>query len=93
MPDGWEWAILVVIALLLVGGSRLSGVGRNVGRSIRELTDGVAVPRKLAAPAPPVTTEPEAEAGFEPEPNIVVEPTDGAIRARSAELPTDNEPA
>jgi hypothetical protein len=32
MPDGWEWAILVLIALLLFGGSRLSGVGRDVGR-------------------------------------------------------------
>lgn len=36
MPNGWEWAILVVIALLLFGGSRLSGVGRDVGRAVRD---------------------------------------------------------
>lgn len=30
MPNGWEWAILVLIAVLLVGGARLSGITRDV---------------------------------------------------------------
>jgi hypothetical protein len=28
---GWEWAILALIALLLIGGYRLGGVGAEVG--------------------------------------------------------------
>lgn len=39
MPNGWEWAILVLIALLLFAGSRLSGIGRNVGLAVREFKD------------------------------------------------------
>jgi len=35
MPSGWEWAILVLIALLLIGGSRLPGIGRDAGRAVR----------------------------------------------------------
>jgi len=33
---GWEWVIMAVVALLLFGGSRLAGIGRGVGKSIRE---------------------------------------------------------
>ena len=39
MPSGWEWAILVLIALLLFGGSRLPGIGRNAGRAVRTFRD------------------------------------------------------
>ncbi len=42
MPTGWEWAVLVLIALLLFGGARLSGVGRNVGSAVREFTDAAS---------------------------------------------------
>ncbi|PZQ39665.1 MAG: twin-arginine translocase TatA/TatE family subunit, partial [Phenylobacterium zucineum] len=33
MPSlgGWEWVILALIALLLFGGSRLAGIGKNTG--------------------------------------------------------------
>lgn len=42
MPlGGWELAIVLVVALLLFGGSRLAGVGKGVGRSIREFKDEV----------------------------------------------------
>ncbi len=41
MPSlgGWEWVILALIALLLFGGSRLAGVGRNTGRAVREFKE------------------------------------------------------
>ena len=38
---GWEWAIVLVVALLLFGGSRLAGVGKGMGRSIREFKEEV----------------------------------------------------
>ncbi len=42
MPlGGWELAIVLVVALLLFGGSRLAGVGKGMGRSIREFKDEV----------------------------------------------------
>jgi sec-independent protein translocase protein TatA len=51
MPGGWEWAILVLIALLLFGGSRLSGIGRNVGRAVREFKEQSS-PQMVSAPVP-----------------------------------------
>ncbi len=36
---GWEWAILALIALLLFGGSRLAGIGKNAGKAIREFKE------------------------------------------------------
>ncbi|WGT46230.1 Sec-independent protein translocase subunit TatA/TatB [Tessaracoccus lacteus] len=41
MPGGWEWIIILVVALLLFGGSRLAGLGKGVGRSIREFKEEV----------------------------------------------------
>ena len=41
MPGGWEWIIILAIALLLFGGSRLAGLGKGVGRSIREFKEEV----------------------------------------------------
>lgn len=38
---GWEWAIVLVVALLLFGGSRLAGIGKGMGRSIREFKEEV----------------------------------------------------
>lgn len=39
---GWEWAILVLIALLLIGGSRLAGIGRNAGKAVRAFKEETA---------------------------------------------------
>jgi len=38
---GWEWLIILVIVVILFGGSRLAGVGRALGQSIREFREGV----------------------------------------------------
>ncbi|PIF01504.1 MAG: hypothetical protein CR979_02215 [Propionibacterium sp.] len=37
----WEIAAIVIVALLLFGGSRLAGLGKGVGRSIREFKEEV----------------------------------------------------
>ena len=41
MPGGMEWLIVLAVALLLFGGSRLAGLGKGVGRSIREFKEEV----------------------------------------------------
>lgn len=61
MPSGWEWAILVLIALLLFGGSRLPGIGRNAGRAVHTFRDELSAFRSdKTAPSEPVTPAPEA---------------------------------
>ncbi len=37
--QGWEWVILIVLALLIFGGTRLAGAGKNAGRALREFKD------------------------------------------------------
>jgi sec-independent protein translocase protein TatA len=37
MPGGWEWAILLVVVLLLFGAKRLPDMARSLGRSARVL--------------------------------------------------------
>lgn len=37
--QGWEWVILIVLALLIFGGTKLAGAGKNAGRAIREFKD------------------------------------------------------
>lgn len=37
--QGWEWVILIVLALLIFGGSRLAGAGKNAGRALREFKE------------------------------------------------------
>jgi len=37
----WEAVIILLVVLVLFGGSRLAGLGKGVGRSIREFKDEV----------------------------------------------------
>ncbi len=61
MPSmgGWEWVILALIALLLFGGSRLAGIGKNAGKAIREFKEETASLRSSVSddPVPPVTAQ------------------------------------
>lgn len=67
---GWqELLIVLVIAVLLFGGTRLAGVGKASGRAIREFKEETAGLKEVgksgstAAPTTPAptTTEPIAE--------------------------------
>ena len=56
LPGGMEWVILIVVALLLFGGSRVAGMGKGAGRAIREFKEEIKAPTgvevsKVAEPA------------------------------------------
>jgi sec-independent protein translocase protein TatA len=55
---GWEWAILVLIALLLIGGSRLAGIGRNAGKAVRAFKEETAALKVDGSTAPGAAREP-----------------------------------
>jgi len=42
LPGGAEWIILLIVAVLLFGGSRLAGLGKGTGRAIREFKEETA---------------------------------------------------
>ncbi len=57
LPQGSEIVILIILALLIFGGSRLAGVGKGAGKAIREFkeeTEGLmsSGKQKPAATAP-----------------------------------------
>ncbi|HEX5336354.1 MAG TPA: twin-arginine translocase TatA/TatE family subunit [Propionicimonas sp.] len=70
MPSmgGWEWVILALIALLLFGGSRLAGIGKNAGKAIREFKEETATLRSSVTdePVPPVTAQASAQPAVQP---------------------------
>lgn len=43
---GWEWIIILIIVIILFGGSRLAGLGKALGQSIREFREGVSSGKK-----------------------------------------------
>lgn len=55
---GWEWAILVLIALLLIGGSRLAGIGRNAGKAVRAFKEETSALKADGSTAPGAAREP-----------------------------------
>ena len=55
LPGGMEWVILLVVVVLLFGGTRLAGIGKGTGRAIREFreeTRGLRDARKDDISAP-----------------------------------------
>ena len=40
MPGGWEWVIILVVILLLFGGSRLPQLAKALGQSKRAFREG-----------------------------------------------------
>lgn len=54
MPQGWEWVIIAIVVLVLFGGAKLAGIGKNAGKAIREFKEETNA-GKAAAVEPPVT--------------------------------------
>jgi sec-independent protein translocase protein TatA len=48
MPSGAEWFIVLVVVLLIFGGSQLPKMARNLGRAQQELKKGFAEANKEA---------------------------------------------
>ena len=73
MPSmgGWEWVILAVIALLLFGGSRVAGIGKSAGKSIREFKQEISS-QPPAVTSPPTTGNPAPL--VEPTPDLDAKP-------------------
>lgn len=62
MPNGWEWAVLALIALLLFGGSRLSGIGRSEPQETPDDSAPVKGPGAPPAVEDEVSVVPQAAA-------------------------------
>jgi sec-independent protein translocase protein TatA len=48
MPSGAEWFIVLLVVLLIFGGSQLPKMARNLGRAQQELKKGFAEANKEA---------------------------------------------
>lgn len=60
LPGGMEWVILLVVVVLLFGGTRLAGIGKGTGRAIREFkeeTRGLGDGRKKDDPDSPAADD------------------------------------
>ncbi|NLE96481.1 MAG: hypothetical protein GX596_00625 [Propionibacterium sp.] len=58
----WEAAIILLVVLVLFGGSRLAGLGKGVGRSIREFKDEVSTGKEGEQLDAPQTQQPQCTA-------------------------------
>ena len=63
LPSGMEWVILLIVVLILFGGSRLAGVGKGAGRAIREFKEETQDLKKgkSGEQTPAVAAAPEQE--------------------------------
>ncbi len=86
MPHGMDW-IWIGLVMLLIFGSRLPSVMRNLGGSVREFKKGMEDP---ASPPPPATIPPAATPPAAPRVEGAV-PRDGQPPLPPA-APTDNQP-
>ena len=99
LPSGFEWIVILVIALLILGPGKLPDVASAVGKSIREFrkassdvqeavkVDTSPLPAPAAAAAPLAqATPPPAPVATEPPPV----PAEAANQATPAESKTES---
>ncbi|MBA3020198.1 twin-arginine translocase TatA/TatE family subunit [Propionicimonas sp.] len=70
MPSGWEWVVIAVVVLVLFGGAKLAGIGKNAGKAIREFKEETAA-GKAAVEPPAKSAKPEESSS----PSAAEEPT------------------
>ena len=46
----WEIALVIVLVLIVFGSAKLSGLGKSLGRGIREFREEIAAEKKEPAP-------------------------------------------
>lgn len=78
MRLGWpELVIILVVALLIFGGSRLAGIGRSAGRAIKEFKEETAELKggtsTVSPPEPSVEADGQAD-GFSSQPERKPDP-------------------
>jgi sec-independent protein translocase protein TatA len=65
MPSGPEWIIVLVVVLVIFGGSQLPKLARNLGKAQQEFKDGLAQadaePTRSSVTNVVVTTPPDDE--------------------------------
>jgi len=57
MPSGSEWIIVLVVVLVLFGGSQLPKLARNLGKAQKEFKDGLSQGEREAQEAEAVRAE------------------------------------
>ena len=62
----WELVIILVVVLVLFGGTKLAGLGKASGQAIREFKEEIAASKDDAAPAPAGAATPPADTAQTP---------------------------
>ena len=57
LPGGWEWLVILVVALLIFG-ARLPSLMRGLGGSVKEFKKGMEDGATPSTPAPPPPAPP-----------------------------------
>jgi TatA/E family protein of Tat protein translocase len=85
LPNGFEWIVILVIALLILGPGKLPDVASAVGKSIREfrkasseVQEAVKVDTSPLPPAPTATAPANVPTSAVPIPNTLSEPGSAA---------------
>lgn len=55
-PGVWELLIVLAIVLLIFGPSKLKGLGKGLGTTLREFRDGMSGKESETPPTPPADT-------------------------------------
>jgi sec-independent protein translocase protein TatA len=61
MPSGPEWIIVLVVVLVVFGGSQLPKLARNLGKAQKEFKDGLAESQTDPAKPDPDAATPRTE--------------------------------
>jgi sec-independent protein translocase protein TatB len=103
LPNGAEWIVILIIALLILGPGKLPDVAASVGKSIREfrkassdVQDAVKVdtsPLPAATPTSPAAAQavPPAPAAEFPAPPVAVAPAPVAAEPVAASQQASND--